>query len=46
MRVDWSKNLAEGTEPDASDPMFYILFAHKLDTGYAIGEADNALINP
>jgi hypothetical protein len=46
MRVDWSKNLAEGSEPDESDPMFYILFAHKLDTGYAIGEADNALLNP
>ncbi len=46
MRIDWSKNLAEGSEPDASDPMFYFLFAHKLDTGYAIGEADNALMNP
>jgi hypothetical protein len=46
MRVNWSKNLAEGTEPDTSDPMFYFLFAHKLDTGYAIGEGDNALLNP
>jgi hypothetical protein len=46
MRVDWSRNLAEGTEPDLSDPLFYFLFAHKLDTGYAIGDADNALMNP
>ncbi len=46
MRVDWSQNLAEGTEPDMTDPMYYLLYAHKLDTGYAIGTDDAALTNP
>ena len=46
MRVDWSQNLAEGTEPDLTDPMYYLLYAHKLDTGYAIGTDDSSLTNP
>jgi hypothetical protein len=46
MRVDWSHNLAETPIPSMVDPLYYYLYAVKLDTGYYIGEGDERLTNP
>ncbi len=48
MRVDWSRNLAEGT-PDqmATDPLYWFLpGAQTIGTGYYVGEGDEPLLNP
>ena len=48
MRVDWSKNLAEGT-PDqmATDPLYWFLpGAQTIGTGSYVGEGDDPLLNP
>jgi hypothetical protein len=47
MRVDWSHNLAEqSTAFSFADPMNPFFPATTLDTGFFIGEGENALINP
>jgi hypothetical protein len=48
MRVDWSKNLAEGTAAQmALDPLYWFLpGAQTIGTGYYVGEGDEPLLNP
>jgi hypothetical protein len=47
MRVDWSHNLAEDS-PDrtAADPTSQYVGAQTLETGFSVGEGDDALVNP
>jgi hypothetical protein len=47
MRVDWSHNLAEqSTAFSFADPMNPFFPAETLDTGFYVGEGEDALINP
>lgn len=47
MRVDWSSNLADPkAAPPATDPMNAFVPTQTVDTGFAIGEGDQALVNP
>ena len=47
MRVDWSKNLAEKSDDSmTADPMSMFFPAESLDTGFTVGQGDQALINP
>jgi len=44
MRVDWSKNLVDS--PPAVDPMAPFFVAQTLSTGFAVGQGDQAYVNP
>jgi hypothetical protein len=47
MRVDWSSNLADPkAAPPATDPMNPFVSTQTIDTGFAIGEGEQALVNP
>ena len=44
MRVDWSKNLVDA--PPKADPMAPFFVAQTLQTGFTVGQGDQAFVNP